>query len=81
MVERYVKSYLQPGQISPLQISDTPQAEFEPAQYMGSDFVEWSCPVVITSTWRRQPTMPTLPWIISLDYLHISKRPIIWGAY
>ena len=40
MVERYVKSYLQPGQISPLQISDTPQAEFEPAQYMGSDFVE-----------------------------------------
>ena len=32
---------------SPLQISDTPQAEFEPAQNLSLDLVEWSCTVVI----------------------------------
>ena len=35
---------------SPLQISDTPQAGFEPAQNLSSGFVEWSCAVVVTTT-------------------------------
>ena len=39
---------------SPLQISDTPQAELEPEQNLSSDFDEWSCTVVITTTSRRQ---------------------------
>ena len=34
-------------------ISDTPQAGFELAQNLSSDFVEWSCAVVITTTPRR----------------------------
>ena len=34
---------------SPSRISDTPRAEFEPAQNLSSDLVEWSCAVVITT--------------------------------
>ena len=37
---------------SPLQISDTPRAGFEPAQNLSSGLVEWSCAVVITTTLR-----------------------------
>ena len=43
---------------SPSQISDTPQAGFEPAQNLSSHFVEWSCAVVIT----------TIPWHYSYCY-------------
>ena len=32
---------------SPSRISDTPRAGFEPAQNLSSDFVEWSCTVVM----------------------------------
>ena len=39
---------------SPSQMLDTPQAEFEPAQNLSSDFVEWSCAVVITTTQQYQ---------------------------
>ena len=35
---------------SPSRISDTPRAEFEPAQNLSSGLVELSCAVVITST-------------------------------
>ena len=35
---------------SPLRISDTPWAGFEPAQNLSSGLVEWSCAVVITTT-------------------------------
>ena len=35
---------------SPLRISDTACARFEPAQNLSSGFVEWSCAVVITTT-------------------------------
>ena len=38
---------------SPSQISGTPRAGFQPAQNLSSDFVEWSCRVVITTTPRR----------------------------
>ena len=39
---------------SPLWISDTPRARFEPAQSLSWSFVEWSCIVVITTTlWRH----------------------------
>ena len=38
---------------SPLRISDTLRAEFEPAQNFSSGLVEWSCAVVITTTPRR----------------------------
>ena len=41
---------------SPSRISDTPRAGFEPAQNLSSDFVDWSCAVVITTTPRRQPS-------------------------
>ena len=34
-------------------ISDTPQAEFEPAQNTSSGFVEWRYAVVIATTPRR----------------------------
>ena len=35
---------------SPLRISDTPWAGFEPAQNLSSGLVEWSCAVAITTT-------------------------------
>ena len=38
---------------SPSQMSDTPQAGFEPAQISKSGFAELSCTVVITTTPRR----------------------------
>ena len=34
---------------SPLRISDTPRAGFEPAQNLSSGLVEWSCELVITT--------------------------------
>ena len=39
---------------SPLQISDTSQAGFEPAENLSSDFVELSCAVVVTTTPRHK---------------------------
>ena len=38
---------------SPSRISDTPRAEFEPAQNPSSGFIEWSCAVVITTKPQR----------------------------
>ena len=38
---------------SPLRISNTPRAGFEPSQSLNSGSVEWSCAVVITTTPRR----------------------------
>ena len=38
---------------SPSRISDSPRAEFEPAQNPSSGFVEWSCVAVIATTPRR----------------------------
>ena len=35
--------------LSPLRISDTPRARFEPEQNLSSGFVELSCAVVITT--------------------------------
>ena len=35
---------------SPLRISDTPRAGFEPAQNLSSGLVEWICELVITTT-------------------------------
>ena len=37
---------------SPSQASDTPRAWFELAQILGSDFVEWKCPVIIATSPR-----------------------------
>ena len=39
---------------SPSRISDRARAGFEPTQNLSSGFVEWSCPIVITTTIRRQ---------------------------
>ena len=49
---------------SPLPISDTPQAGFQPVQNLSSDLVEWSCAVVLTTTpqhhWSGGQTEPPL---------------------
>ena len=45
---------------SPSQISDTLQAGFEPVQNLSSDFVEWSCAVVITTTPHTAPLFTPL---------------------
>ena len=39
---------------SPLWISDTPQAGFEPAQNLSSGLVEWSCAVILISSLTGQ---------------------------
>ena len=38
---------------SPSWISNTPRAEFEPAQKLSSGFAEWNCAVMITTTTQR----------------------------
>ena len=38
---------------SPSRISDMPRTGFQPTQSLSSGLVEWSCPVVITTTPRR----------------------------
>ena len=46
---------------SPLQISDTPRAGFEPAQNLSWYFVNWSLVVVITNApWRRKNVLVCL---------------------
>ena len=50
---------------SPLWISNTPRAGFEPAQNLSSSFVEWSCAVVITNVYHN----------VSFIYSHI-----LWWA-
>ena len=59
---------------SPSRISDTPQAGFEPAQNLSSDFGEWSYAVVITTTPRRHYL--TLYDSISSKILNFRNREL-----
>ena len=52
---------------SPLQISEMPQAGFEPAQNLSSGFIEWNCAAVITTT----PMLENFR-----DNLDVCYRPI-----
>ena len=49
---------------SPLRISDTPRAGFEPAQNLSSGLVEWNCAVVITTTPRLHKTHTLIFYLI-----------------
>ena len=57
---------------SPSWISDTLRAGFELAQNLSSDFVEWSCAAVITTTPRRRYT--TTPWCIFIKTKRFDIR-------
>ena len=58
---------------SPLQISDTLRVGFEPAQNQGSDFVEWSCVVVlITTPWHQNHWQYTVAPIYGANTRHLS---------
>ena len=56
---------------SPSRISDTPQAGFEPAQNLSSDFDEWSCAVVITTTSKSICVRLLLNWLYELNVWNI----------
>ena len=56
---------------SPSRISDTLRAGFEPAQNLSSDFVDWSCAVVISTTPRRI-------WL--QKYLNFGKTLVFEGV-
>ena len=62
------------------QISDTPQAGFEPAQNLSSDFVEWSCAVVITTRYTTSPLVLSFT-IIREGLLHIISLPCFKWCY
>ena len=49
-----ISSWDHSERFSPLQISDTLRAKFDPAQNLDSDFIKWSCTVVITTAPRLQ---------------------------
>ena len=50
---------------SPLRISDSPQARFEPAQNLSLSLVEWSCTIVITTKpWHHCIKTLLLTWNI-----------------
>ena len=61
---------------SPLRISNTPQAGFEPAQNLSSGLVEWSCAVVITTTPRRYNLQysDSKNCLITLDVFFITNH-------
>ena len=49
-----VQPYFQPWPLSGILISiNNPRAGYKPAQNLSSDFAEWSCKVMITTTPRR----------------------------
>ena len=64
---------------SPLRICDTPRAIFEPAQNLSSNFVEWNCAVVITTTlhyhffYRCSVKKPVLKNFAALK----EKKPVL----
>ena len=63
---------------SPSHISDNPPAGFEPAQNLSSDFVEWSCAVVITATpfftcFTYDKGDSKDYWIFRISYLKVNK--------
>ena len=66
---------------SPSWISDTPQAVFEPAQYLSLGIVEWSCAMLIATTprshiyigyYKSDYYMSTI--FFSIICLHTTKR-------
>ena len=73
---------------SPSRIFDTPRAGFEPAQNLSSGFVEWSCPVVITTTPRRHDiprdiysfhmSIFPLNQLIAFFYRHYNSIQSLW---
>ena len=56
-------------------ISNTPRAGFELAQNLSSDFVEWSCAVVITTTPRRHLCSSELSILFSKLNLLVTRKP------
>ena len=74
---------------SPSWISDTPRAGFEPAQNPSSDFVEWSCAVVITTiprqkSWKRTCAgfNPVTPLHFYLkNFLTSGEIHLVWGPF
>ena len=75
-VFRLISSRDQFQRSSPSRISDTPRAEFEPAQNLSSGLVEWGCAVVITTTPRSYYLSLVITYHLSLlvieHYLSLS---------
>ena len=59
---------------SPLGIFDMPQARFEPAQNLSSDFVELSCAVVITTT----PLCHEVVMLFKHKSAYHGKQLLVW---
>ena len=55
-------------------ISNTPRAGFVPAQNLSSGFLEWSCPVVITTTQRHYTTSPRWDFVSPLYGACVEKE-------
>ena len=55
---------------SPSRISDTPGAWFEPLQNLSSNFLEWGCAVVITTTPRRHYAITSVIQRTSREHLY-----------
>ena len=62
---------------SPLQISNTLQAGFEPVQNPSCGFVEWSCAVVINTTPRRHKV---INWDGVFSHILLMDIPCIIGG-
>ena len=60
---------------SPSPISNTPRAEFEPAQNLNSGLVEWICSVVITTTPRRHKMSCDIMYVLYI-LLKLKKQPL-----
>ena len=58
---------------SPLKISDTPRAGFQPAQNLSSDFVKESSAVAITTTPERRNVLCNVLYELLYEYLKGNK--------
>ena len=65
---------------SPKHIADMPPLKFEPAQKMGSDFVEWSCAILIITAPVHRPNDPLFGqlvlWLVSQSLYCLVRQSV-----
>ena len=79
---KYIEPYFQLDHYvrdTPLQISNVPQAGFEPVQKLSSGFVKWSCVVALNNTPHHHKDLAVV-WLVETFNLEIIKCSIRWKS-
>ena len=78
---RFISSRDHCQRFAPSQFSDTPQAGFEPARNLSSDFVERSCPVVITTKSRHHYMLKESSIDNEYSFVKTFDKPLSFGLF